>query len=235
MTITYGIKPCRDTCCEIRNLNQPKSTFHCTFASALANWRVSMRHMLTTFSVPVTMSSERSVPRHIKCSKQSETIPRHSRFSGFNVSVSDEGSPTFDQNFYRKQYEYLDNASTFPYFKSMRMKLAWLANTRADLQFEISQLAQVTQEMFNKDAMTCVKKLNAAGRYGHDNAASLQFQKLDRTNIRFAKFSDAAHASNHDLTSQLGRILFIMDNSNKSVPILFKSYKSRRVTRSVLL
>ena len=116
----------------------------------------------------------------------------------------------------------------------MRMKLAWLANTRPDLQLAISQLAQVTQARFDTNAKTYVKNLNSAIRYAHDNAASLRFPKIERSSIGLVGFSDAAYANNHDLTSQLGRIVLIMDDSNKTIPISFKSYKSRRVTRSVL-
>ena len=67
--------------------------------------------------------------------------------------------------------------------------------------------------------MAYVEKLNAAVQDAHDNAASLRFQKLDLTTIRLVGFSDAAYANNHDLTSQLGRILFITDNNNKCIPI----------------
>ena len=64
--------------------------------------------------------------------------------------------------------------------------------------------------------------------------AHLKFPKLERKTIRIVGYSDAAHANNYDLTSQLGRIIFLMDDSSKCVQISFKSYKSRRVTRSVL-
>lgn len=116
----------------------------------------------------------------------------------------------------------------------MRMKVAWLANTRPDMQFVIFQLAQVTRELFEKDAKAHLKRLNAITRYAHDNAAHLKFPKIDHSSPRIVGYSDAAYANNHDLTSQLGRIIMLIDGTSKCIPISLKSYKSRRVARSVL-
>ena len=155
-------------------------------------------------------------------------------FAGFTLSRNSDGSFSIDQNQYRKQLEYLDKSSTFSEFRSMRMKLGWLANTRPDLQFEISQLGQITRDRFRNNARVCVKRLNAAVRYVIDNAASFKVRKLKRGGLRIVGFSDVSYASNHDLTSQLGRMIVLMDKANNEIPISFKSYKSRRVTRSVL-
>ena len=155
-------------------------------------------------------------------------------FSGFNISKISEGELAIDQAFYLKNLEQLQLETTYPDFRSMRMKVAWMANTRPDMQFKISQLVQVTQERFDKDAKAHLKRLNFIVRYAHDNVAHLKFPKLERRTIRIVGYSDAAYANNYDLTSQLGRIIFLMDDSNKCVPISFKSYKSLRVTRSVL-
>ena len=65
-----------------------------------------------------------------KCTKTHKVFetsgddPTPLTFSGFNVCVNDDGSLSIDQNFYRKQLECLDSASTFPDFRSMGMKLA---------------------------------------------------------------------------------------------------------------
>ena len=70
----------------------------------------------------------------------------------------------------------------------MRMKVAWMANTRPDMQFEISQLAQVTQERFEKDTKAHLKRLNSIVRYNHDNVAHLKFPKLERSPIRIVGY-----------------------------------------------
>ena len=141
---------------------------------------------------------------------------------------------TMDQSFYLKELEELSHESDFSSFRSMRMKVAWLANTRPDLLFEISQLAQITQSMFEQDAKAFLKRLNGVIRYAHKNVAHLKFPSLERDDVRIVGYSDAAYANNRDLTSQLGRIILLMDKSNNAIPVSFKSYKSRRVTRSVL-
>ena len=48
------------------------------------------------------------------------------------------------------------------------------------------------------------------------------------------EYSDAAFANNSELSSQLGRVVLFTDESNKAIPLLYSSYKSRRATRSVL-
>ena len=40
---------------------------------------------------------------------------------------------------------------SFYEYRSMRMKLAWVAKSRAGMQFWISRLAQITQETFEKE------------------------------------------------------------------------------------
>ena len=116
----------------------------------------------------------------------------------------------------------------------MRMKVAWSANTRPDMQFEKSQLAQVTHDRFAQNAAAYLKRLNAVVRYAHNNVAHLLFPNLDMIIIRIVSYSDAGFANNSDLPSQLGRIILLVDKSNSAVPISFKSCKSRRVARSVL-
>ena len=71
-------------------------------------------------------------------------------------------------------------------------------------------------------------------RYAHVNLTSLKFPKLHMNSTCIVGCSDAAFANNHDLKSQLGRTILLTADTEKGNPIFFKSYKSRRVTRSVL-
>ena len=114
------------------------------------------------------------------------------------------------------------------------MRLAWLSNTQPDLLFEISQCAQVTFERFKTKVQAFWKRLNSAIRYANNNFAHLKFPKLELASVRIVGYSDASFANNHDLSSQLGRIILLIDNNDAAIPICFKSYKSRSVTRSVL-
>ena len=155
-------------------------------------------------------------------------------FAGLNVSPCANHAYTIDQKFYIPKIEELDNSTEFAEYRSMRMKLAWLANSRPDMQFEISQLAQITQNVFENEPKKHVKRLNSLVRHAHNIVAHLKFPDLDRNSLRLVGYSDAAYANNHDLSSQLGRIVLLMDDADRFSPISFKSYKSRRVVRSVL-
>ena len=60
------------------------------------------------------------------------------------------------------------------------------------------------------------------------------FPKLEVESLHITGFSDASFAANRDLSSQLGYICFLGDAKGSVVPFFFKSYKARRVTRSVM-
>ena len=115
----------------------------------------------------------------------------------------------------------------------MRMKLAWLSNTRSDLQFQISQLVQVTEKRFSIDAAAQVKRLNTALWYAYNNIAHQPFANLKLRSIPIVRYSDANLTNIYDATYQLGRIVLLVDDENHCILVSFKRYKSSRVTRSV--
>ena len=114
----------------------------------------------------------------------------------------------------------------------MRMKLAWLSHTRPDCVYEISQLAQVTEDRFEKSKREEITRLNRAIQFSIDNRVSLKIPKLYLDSLRVVGVSDPSFANNFDLSSQLGHITFLCDKHDHAVPVHFKSYKSGRVTRS---
>ena len=102
------------------------------------------------------------------------------------------------------------------------------------IQFEISQIAQITVQHFSENVSANLQRLNFAIRYATNNVACLKFPKLDSPSIKIIGYSDAAIATNNfDLSSELGYIILLMDKNNAAIPVSFKSYKSKRVTRSV--
>ena len=64
-----------------------------------------------------------------------------------------------DQDFYINKNEQIPYNDEFSLFVSMRIKLTRLANTTADVVFEISQIAQVTRAMYEKDINKYYKRL----------------------------------------------------------------------------
>lgn len=73
--------------------------------------------------------------------------------------------------------------------------------------------------------------MNKAVALAVDSRVSLQIPKLSRESLRTVRYSGFSFANTADFSSQLGHISFLADASGSSVPIAFKSYKPRRVTR----
>lgn len=70
--------------------------------------------------------------------------------TGFSMTKDREGSLAMDRHEYLKELEELPLDSSFSHFRSMRMRLARLSNTRPDWLFDIAQLAQITEIVFMK-------------------------------------------------------------------------------------
>ena len=162
-----------------------------------------------------------------------ESFRLQSEFTGFLID-EDRHSFFIDQNNYLRKLESLPKDATFGEFQSMRMKLAWLSNSRQNCLFEIAQLAQITDEMFKKSAPTIIRRLHKATKYAVENRIRLRIPTLEKSSIRVVGFSDSSFANNEDYSSQLGYIIMIVDQNNLAAPIYIRSYKSRRVNRSAL-
>ncbi len=81
-------------------------------------------------------------------------------FAGFKISGDKVNGFNVDQNQYLTNLEHLPITATFPDFRSMRMKLGWLRNSRADCAVQISQLAQVTDVIFKDRNREILKRIN---------------------------------------------------------------------------
>ncbi len=114
----------------------------------------------------------------------------------------------------------------FDIFHSRLTKVAWPADTWAEIQFEILELAQV---WFQDDGTLNSEILNTLARYAYKNMANIQFPTLGLPSLRIIGYSDADYANNHGRASQLGRKVMLMDDKSNCGPISFKSFKSKRV------
>lgn len=81
--------------------------------------------------------------------KSDELLP--TEFTGFIVGTLYDGSFYIDQSHYLRKLECLPLDASFSQFISMRMRLDWFANSRPECLLEISQLAQVNEEMYEKE------------------------------------------------------------------------------------
>ncbi len=158
-----------------------------------------------------------------------EELP--SEFTGFIIKRQNENI-FISQSHYLQKLSILPKEASFSDFRSMRMRLAWLSNSRPDCLFHISKLTQVTEKDFNSFKTDILKQINTVVEYAKEESFDLKISKLENESIRIVGFSDSSFANNRDLSSQLGYIILIMDKNHNAVPIYFKSYKSRRITRS---
>ena len=93
-------------------------------------------------------------------------------FSGMHMTESDS-LYHIEQDFYMSTTEQIPSDTEFSNFASMRMRVAWKANTRPRLVFEISQTAQVTRSMYEKGIRKHCKRLNKAIKYVLDYTVSI--------------------------------------------------------------
>jgi len=92
----------------------------------------------------------------------------------------------------------------------------------------------VTAERFQKERTAIIRRLNKAIHFAVNNPLALRLPKLDMETLKVVGFADASFANNHDLSTQLGHIVFLCDAKGNAAPIAFRSYKSRRVVRSAM-
>ena len=81
-------------------------------------------------------------------------------FTGFFIDRDDAGDILQHQAEYLMEHETLPTDANYSSFRSMHLKLAWLAHSRADCMLEISQLKQITSNMFSASTSTCIRQLN---------------------------------------------------------------------------
>jgi len=106
-----------------------------------------------------------------------------------------------------RNLEALDKNASYSAFRSMRMKLAWLANTRPDCLFEISQLSQVTEDRFKTDKQRLIRQLNKAVKYAVDNHKSKRVVRSAMAGevIAFSDLFDVAAALSSELSVLYGK------------------------------
>ena len=115
---------------------------------------------------------------------------------------------------------------------SLRARIQYIATTtRPDLSSP-SQL--LSTEVINPIRST-FRKLKDLVNYCHATQEfGLKFVSLDANSLRVLLFTDASFGNAHDLSSQLGVVVIVVDASNTANIIHYGSQKCRRVTRSVM-
>ena len=79
-----------------------------------------------------------------------------------------------------------------------------------------------------------IRKVNKTVQYVLENPCQVKFPKLSADSLPNVGYKDARYTGNYDITSQLGRLVLLIDDYHAVAPISYTSYKSKRVSRSVL-
>ena len=128
----------------------------------------------------------------------------------------------------------INRDASFKDFRSLRAQLSWATQSRPDVTCAVAQAAQVTEDLFNLDPKKHCKGLNpVVGHILTTTDQALKFPKLDHSRLRLQVYSDASYGNNLDGSSQLGYVIFLADDKDKSQPLFWSSHKSKRVSRSV--
>ena len=76
--------------------------------------------------------------------------------------------------------------------------------------------------------------MNKAVAFAIDKLISLRIPKLNKDTLRVIGFADSSFGNNADLSTQLGYVYILGDETESVMPVSLKSYKSRSVTRSAI-
>jgi hypothetical protein len=156
------------------------------------------------------------------------------RIAGIEFRCSTDGIRV-NQTQYLRSLKFLPSDASYEEFRSARMKLMWLVHSRPDVAYSSATAAQVTGEQWDSSRGNSIKRLNATVKRLHNSREeSMFFPRLDLNTLRILVYADASFGNNEDLSSQMGYVVFLTDDQNKSAPMSYKSVKCKRVTRSVL-
>jgi hypothetical protein len=116
-------------------------------------------------------------------------------------------------------------------YVAQRARGAYIASVcQPEASFDLSFAAQTTTP--DEDD---IKLLNKRLKWQIENPSrGLKFVPLQRDKLKLLVFTDASFANNKDLSSQIGALIALADDSNHANTLHWTSVKCKRVTRSVL-
>lgn len=153
-------------------------------------------------------------------------------FAGVTIETREDRSRIMHQAQHANKIEPLEKGSTFERFRSRRHELAWILHTRPDITASASILSQVTQETFFPNHIT---QLNKAIKLIKQNPKlRLIVHQLDIDFLRIISYAVASFQNLPDLKTQLGFVVLLTDKTSRINWLHFRTYKYKRVVRSVL-
>lgn len=154
------------------------------------------------------------------------------KFAGIKIETIGENKFKLSQSDFAKRIKPLNEKADFETFRSKRQELSWLVNTRPDIACAVNKACQVKGSEFSKSDVININKIISTANKHFDRG--LIQHKLDPETLHIVVFTDSGFANTSGEKSQLGFLVLLRDKSGKCNIIYFRSYKSRRVSRSVL-
>ena len=151
-------------------------------------------------------------------------------FAGVDIIPKTDGFE-ISQDKHIEKITILPTDCSFSDFRSKRAQLAWIVHTRPEISFCVSTSAQVTESTMTPEH---VKRLNKAIKHVKSKKRALRYEPLHLPSLKMKVYADASFANNPDYSSQLGYLITLSDDHDRCHILAYASYKSRRVTRSVL-
>lgn len=153
-------------------------------------------------------------------------------FFGAQIKSNPDGSTEMTQQYYARSLKVISTEVSYEDFRRERALFSWITNTRPDVACIANKSAQVTEKTHGADK---VKELNQGIRVILKSTdVGLRFSRLNLDELHIRAYADASYATNDDLSSQLGYIVLLCDNSNACHVLDYASKKSKRVVRSIM-
>lgn len=153
-------------------------------------------------------------------------------FFGSQINTLSDGSFSMSQEYYAKNLNIIPSDVTFEEFRKYRALFSWMIHTRPDMACYANRASQVTEKTFGRDK---IRELNQGIKIiKRQPTTHLKFTLLDKDTAHMRVYADAAFATNDDLSSQIGFVIFLCDIKNTCHILDFSSKKSRRIVRSIM-
>lgn len=152
--------------------------------------------------------------------------------SGVSIETLRHGSRLMHQSQYAAKIELLHKNCGYEKFRSRPHELAWITHTRPDVLVEAVILAQVTAESFSPCHIAQLNKV--IKRVKKEPEFGLIVNQLYNESLHIIVHVDSLFTNLPDLKSQLGFVILLSDKNGRVNWLHFKSYKCKRVARSVL-
>ncbi len=121
-------------------------------------------------------------------------------------------------------------------FEVLRSKMAqqfWTANCLVNVACAVSGCAQVTEKQYDREHDP--RQLNRIIRHLKRHKVKVNFPQLDLKFLHIRAYSDAIHANNRDISSQLSIVVALCDGNKRCCIIGYRPQTCLRGTRSAMV